>query len=1244
MPTFTGSRHSGGVSSYTQSSRRLNVDGTPFGTSDFNVPRIVAIFSSSNNFKGFAYVRRRVDNNTIELESNPFDPITNLDINVVGSDNYNTSLNFSELAGGGVSVTNTEVNVTDAIVFGTAGNERSLCFYDEEKDVRQAAGGVWLLEGGVTIFGHLLDRASGAFQAPVNISFTGNSHRFRANNTAAHFAIYGGTVYAEATPAYFGGNGGSAAGTFLVSRTVFSQMDLTSRGAGAVWLQNAERHVLRNVTNTVSANNAIAVRWGDGSIEGGLFKLSGASSLSVFGADADGTYFIGAPADQRITIPEVGDGTSTKPGLWRTGNSARVITVEYTNVVTANKDHNAGSTGNPGPNLNAIFKYRDSYQGGVNGTNILIKNSGGTTVASGVSNGIDPVLLEVIESTVVGETVTVVENNWQWGSHAYGKNIISGTFSTEQVATISGNANNVSHAQRLLQSDNVSVTESRTTVENYPISISLNASTITVTGNSSTVRDMDAIQFYDLMELYLTENYNLETATFVDRAGNSVDTKNRDVVFNFIDYTGSLEANSSLTLNNNSEIQSGTYANNVITPSGKTFTGVIIPSGSVLQVTSGGTVTLDSINTNIHTVQNTSGQQVTVVLTNGASIPNITGGNITIINDMIVNVSNIEVGDRIKVIDNNNTTQIFTQATSTTFQFNVTRENQGEQWRIAVDRAGYSPYVANFTIEEGTTQNLTAQLNEYKRAAGGLMYSGTNSSLVDVDFEFSPFQATITLNGTATPQQIFDKFERELLTTDGMSWSLRQGTIVTQDDIPGVGPILFMQGNIRLFTTNLNGGVAGYVLSTDGVPVDPSSNPIGFVGGLSQESLAGAVWDALLADHNLANTFGNFVQNISGGGGGGGVADWTAAEKEQIRSALGVNGTKTTATGGQLQNKLDASSYTAPDNAGIAAIPTNTLLANDVRLNNLDATISSRSTFNSATDQVVASNMRGTDGANTVAPDNSAIASILADTNELQQNQGDWATATGFSTFNPDNDTVARVTLVDTTTLNSDMRGTNNALLASDSRLNRLDVNVSTRMATFTYTAPDNTSISNILADTNELQQNQNNWITATGFSTFNASTDEVTVSINNDKSGYSLANNSITSSTVANNAFNNNTFTTGFYNQIGSEMDDSLSNYDVPSRADINAGFAIVLTAIDALPESGDITTLLEKLELLEKYHDNTTAYLDATGLIEVAQQDSYFMVVYDNDGTTELKRIAFQNSAGAAALITEATRYVKV
>jgi hypothetical protein len=91
------------------------------------------------------------------------------------------------------------------------------------------------------------------------------------------------------------------------------------------------------------------------------------------------------------------------------------------------------------------------------------------------------------------------------------------------------------------------------------------------------------------------------------------------------------------------------------------------------------------------------------------------------------------------------------------------------------------------------------------------------------------------------------------------------------------------------------------------------------------------------------------------------------------------------------------------------------------------------------------------------------LDTIEADTNELQSNQGNWLTATGFATsgalssvasdvsavltdtgttipaqisalndFNPSVDVVANVTLVDTCTTNTDMRGTDNAATAAN--------------------------------------------------------------------------------------------------------------------------------------------------------------------------------------------------------------------
>lgn len=268
--------------------------------------------------------------------------------------------------------------------------------------------------------------------------------------------------------------------------------------------------------------------------------------------------------------------------------------------------------------------------------------------------------------------------------------------------------------------------------------------------------------------------------------------------------------------------------------------------------------------------------------------------------------------------------------------------------------------------------------------------------------------------------------------------------------------------------------------------------------------------------------------------------------------------------------------------------------------------------------------MRGTDGANTVAPDNASIATILADTSELQANQGNWTTATGFATVNPDNAKITAIDALLTELTEDDGEGNNrytakalenvtalgggviegewrwttdtaatdptsgrmkinNATLASATALylstttnngfnaqalleqykvgdkilfakssdtsNYMDVTVSslptdnggwftipftvnssagsfgalnlTRVqfwkagesaqtiaeAVRTEMDANSTKLASILSDTNELQVNQGNWVTAdiSGLSTFDHTTDQVTVGTNNDKSGYSI-------------------------------------------------------------------------------------------------------------------------------------------
>jgi hypothetical protein len=70
----------------------------------------------------------------------------------------------------------------------------------------------------------------------------------------------------------------------------------------------------------------------------------------------------------------------------------------------------------------------------------------------------------------------------------------------------------------------------------------------------------------------------------------------------------------------------------------------------------------------------------------------------------------------------------------------------------------------------------------------------------------------------------------------------------------------------------------------------------------------------------------------------------------------------------------------------------------------------------------------------------SDVTAILADTNELQGNQGDWATATGFATVNPDNASIAAI-LTDTgTTIPAQISALNNFDPATDTVANVTNV------------------------------------------------------------------------------------------------------------------------------------------------------------------------------------------------------------
>lgn len=155
----------------------------------------------------------------------------------------------------------------------------------------------------------------------------------------------------------------------------------------------------------------------------------------------------------------------------------------------------------------------------------------------------------------------------------------------------------------------------------------------------------------------------------------------------------------------------------------------------------------------------------------------------------------------------------------------------------------------------------------------------------------------------------------------------------------------------------------------------------------------------------------------------------------------------------------------------------------DADITNLDAAISSRSTFDSASDQV------------TVATNNDKTGYSISGTKTTLDALNDIAASAIVSggAITTSGGAVSNVTLVATTTTNTDMRGTDNAFLAASAPANfgSLGINASGHL------------LRTVLNDTTTTNTDM---VNVTGLSTFDPTTDQVIVGTNNDKTDYALS------------------------------------------------------------------------------------------------------------------------------------------
>lgn len=146
-----------------------------------------------------------------------------------------------------------------------------------------------------------------------------------------------------------------------------------------------------------------------------------------------------------------------------------------------------------------------------------------------------------------------------------------------------------------------------------------------------------------------------------------------------------------------------------------------------------------------------------------------------------------------------------------------------------------------------------------------------------------------------------------------------------------------------------------------------------------------------------------------------------------------------------------------------------------------------------------------------------------------------------------------------------------------DDNSTKLDVSVSSRMATFTYTSPDNSGIANLVS-------NQGNWLTATGFATVNYDDTSVINAINNltdvttqEIWEYSIreltASDAVTLPQLQNELTDMSTFDAGADTVIASNMVDvsGLSRFD-PNKDSVTASNMVNISGLSTFNVTTDI------------------------------------------------------------------------
>lgn len=333
----------------------------------------------------------------------------------------------------------------------------------------------------------------------------------------------------------------------------------------------------------------------------------------------------------------------------------------------------------------------------------------------------------------------------------------------------------------------------------------------------------------------------------------------------------SLDAFSFVT-DNGAVFSGGIFNSNIIVTTGtKTYTAIAMASGTKMAVldASGGTYTLDDCV--VDEIENISGVDITVILSNGSPTPTLTetSGAITLANPMTVTFTGLTAGvEWIFVEDNLDVQQLYVQATGSTEILSIPLSDDAEVWTYVVKREGYSAQIGAFTVIAGGTLTIAVSLTQQLRGDGVPMYTASTDPNASIVVANGTPQISIDIaDAEVAAQTVYDETQDALITQDGMVWLAAGRAEVAYDAL--IGDYLFLTANIRLrreAVSDANAAVPAYVYSTDSIPVDDVNGSVAFGLVVGDSGItAGDVWEYVLEDVVTAEEMMRVIMSAASG-------------------------------------------------------------------------------------------------------------------------------------------------------------------------------------------------------------------------------------------------------------------------------------------------------------------------------------------------------------------------------------------